>query len=239
LLYGKVALLPSDLNTGFFACDGIKQYSYAPAQANKLLDDAGWVPGPDGIRIAKGAKYAPDDTRLRLKYSTTTEDKSREQAQLLIIEDLKAVGIEAYVENAPSSVVLGTWDGGSPRRRGNFDLVQYSSSAESDPHRQMVDLYASWQIASEKNKGGPNFSRFSDPRADDLLKQAEKEPDPTKRKSLYCQVAQLGYDAYNIIHLYQASRAYAYRERLQGWETNGWNNVGWNAENWWVSDQAK
>lgn len=234
LLFGKVALLASELNTGPYACDKIKPYPYDPTQAKKLLDEAGWVPGSDGIRIAKGAKYAPDGTRLRLKYSTTSGNKLREDAQALVIQDLRAVGVEAYVENAPAATVIGTWAAKSPRQRGNFDLVQYSSTAGIDPHAQMVQLYASWMIPSEKNQGGTNISRFSNPQVDEWLKQAEKEPDMNKRKVLYCQVAQLAYDSYPMIHLYQAGNAYAYRDRLQGWVANGFNNMGWNAQDWWL-----
>ncbi len=234
LLYGKVALLSSELNTGPFACDNIKPYPYDPTQSKKLLDEAGWIPGPDGIRVAKGAKLAPDGTRLRLKYSTTSGNKLREDTQALVLQDFKAIGVEAFIENAPSSVVIGTWAAKSPRQHGNFDLVQYSSTAGIDPHQQMVALFASWTIPSEKNQGGSNIPRFSDPKADEWLKQAEKEPDAGKRKVLYCQVAQLGYDSYPMIYLYQAGNAYAYRDRLQGWVANGFNSMGWNAADWWI-----
>jgi peptide/nickel transport system substrate-binding protein len=238
LLYSQVALLASDLNMGPYACDNIKPYPYDPVQAKKLLDEAGWVPGPDGIRIAKGSRFAPDGTRLRLKYSTISGDKLRENIQALVMQDLKAVGIEVYIENAPLSVIVGTWDANSPTLRGNFDLVQYSTGvtggAAGDPNTLLPGLYGSWSIPSEQNKGGYNITRFSNPQADEWLKQAEKELDQNKRKALYCQVAQLGYDSYNIVYLYQAGRAYAYRERLQGWIANGSNNVGWNAQDWWV-----
>ena len=106
----------SELNAGYFQCTDIKAYPYDPEQAKKLLEQAGWVPGPDGIRVAKGAKLAPDGTKLRLKYSTTSGNKLREDSQVLVVEDMKAIGIELYIENAPSSVVIGSWDAGSPRK---------------------------------------------------------------------------------------------------------------------------
>jgi peptide/nickel transport system substrate-binding protein len=235
LLFGKVAPLPGELNNGYFACADVKPVPYDAAQAKKLLDEAGWVVGADGIRVSKGAKYAPDGTRLRLKYSTTSGNKLREDAQTLIIQDFKAVGVEAYVENAPSSVVIGTWDANSPRRHGNFDLVQYSTSVDSlEPLGGLINTFATASLPSEKNKGGQNVSRFSDPKVDALLTQAQTEPDPAKRKALYCQVAQIVNDAYPAIYLYQAGNAYAYRERLQGWIANGNNSMGWNAQDWWL-----
>ena len=69
---------------------------------------------------------------------------------------------------------------------------------------------------------------------DVLLKQAQTEPDPAKRKTMYCQAAQIANDAYPAIYLYQAGNAYAYRDRLQSWIANGNNSMGWNAQDWWV-----
>jgi peptide/nickel transport system substrate-binding protein len=233
LLFGKVGVGTSELNTGPFACD-TKGYAYDMAQAKKLLDDAGWVPGADGMRVAKGAKYAPDGTKLRLKYSTTTGDKLREDTQLLVVQDLRAIGIDAYIENMPSAVLLGTWDAAAPRKRGNFDINQWSSNASLDPHSQMDGLWASSQIPTPKNTGGTNYSRFSDPKADAALKAAAGEVDVAKRRVLYCQLTQMAYDQANMIYLYQTTRMHAYRDRVQGWVANSWYVMTWNAADWWL-----
>jgi peptide/nickel transport system substrate-binding protein len=234
LLYGKARPGTSELNAGFFECKDIKPYPYDPEKAKQLLEEAGWVLGSDGIRVAKSAKVAPDGTRLRLKYSTTSGNKLREDSQVLIVEDMKAIGVELYIENAPSSVVIGNWDGASPRRRGNFDIIMYTTNASIDPHSQMTNLWASWMIPHEGNKGGLNYTRFSDPKADEIINKAAAEPDPVKRRDLYCQLAQMTYDQANMIYLYQRLDLDSYRDRLQGWVENAWDNNGWNAENWWL-----
>ena len=234
LLYGKARPGTSELNAGFFECKDIKPYPYDAEKAKKLLEEAGWVPGADGIRVAKGAKVAPDGTRLRLKYSTTSGNKLREDSQVLVVEDMKAIGVEFFIENAPSSVVIGTWDGASPRRRGNFDIIMYTTNASIDPHSQMTNLWASWMIPHEGNKGGLNYTRLSDPKVDETINKAAAEPDPVKRRDLYCQLAQLTYDQANMIYLYQRLDLDSYRDRLQGWVENAWDNNAWNAENWWL-----
>lgn len=225
LLFGKAAIGRSELNAGFFECKDISPYPYNPQQAQKLLDEAGWQVGGDGVRTKEGHK-------LRLKFATTSGNKLREDTQVLIVEDMKAIGMELFIENSPSSVLLGTWDGGSPRRRGNFDLIMLSNNILIDPHLQMVGLWSSAQIPSEKNTGGTNFTRFADPKADAILQKASQEPDPTKRKDLYCQLAQLTYEQANMIYLYQRYNINAYRRPLQGWLANTWANIGWNAEDW-------
>ncbi|MBI5879115.1 MAG: peptide ABC transporter substrate-binding protein [Chloroflexi bacterium] len=227
LLFGKAKPGTSELNAGYWDCKATPR-AFDANKAKQLLDEAGWKPGADGIRVKDGQ-------RLRLKYSTTSGNKLREDSQVLIVENWKAVGIEAYIENAPSAVVIGTWDAASPRRRGNFDLIMYTTNAGEDPHSQMVNLFASWVIPSVDNKGGLNYTRFNDPAVDDLLKKAAAEPDTVKRKDMYCQVVKAGQDATNMIYLYQRLDIDSYRDRLQGWVENAWDNNGWNAENWWVS----
>jgi peptide/nickel transport system substrate-binding protein len=232
LLYGKAKPGTTELNGDPFDCK-IAGYSYDPAKAKKLLDEAGWIPGPDGIRIAKGAKFAPDGTRLRLKFSTTSGNKLREDSQVLWMEDMKAIGVEFYIENAPSAVVIGTWEGNSPRRRGNFDIVMHGA-VYVDPHPQMVKYFASWEIPSESNKAGTNFSRFADAKVDDLLKAAGGEPDMAKRLAMHCQVAGIAREAASVIYLYQRLKIDSYRDRLQGWVDNVWGNNGWNSQDWWI-----
>jgi len=228
LLFGKAKPGTSELNAGYFDCKATPR-GYDPAKAKQLLDEAGWKPGADGIRVKDGV-------RLRLKYSTTSGNKLREDSQVLVVENWKAVGIEAYIENAPSSVVIGSWDANSPRRHGNFDIIMYTTNASLDPHSQMVNLFASTSIPTVNNKGGTNYTRYSDPKADDLLKKAAAEPDIAKRKDMYCQIVQMGQDATNMIYLYQRLSIDSYRDRVQGTVANNpWDNVGWNAENWWVS----
>jgi peptide/nickel transport system substrate-binding protein len=236
LLFGKAKPGTNELNSGYFKCD-TPGYGYDADKAKKLLDEAGWVPGADGIRVSKGAKVAPDGTRLRLKFSTTSGNKLREDSQVLMAENLKAIGVDVFIENAPSSVVIGTWDAASPRRRGNFDIIMYTTNASVDAHSQMTNLWASWLIPSEANKSGLNYTRFNDPKADELIKQAAGEPDTAKRKAIYCQLTQMTYDQANMVYLYQRSSIDSYRDRVVGKVSgNVWDNIGWDAANWSVKD---
>lgn len=235
ILFGLASPGTSELNTGPFACPDIKPIPYDSEKAKALLTEAGWVPGPDGIRVAKGAKFAPDGTRLRLKYSTTTGTPYRENGQVLILEDMKAIGVEMFIENGPSALVIGNWADGSPRARGNFDIVEYNSNAGVDVNNQMTDMLATKTIPSSANTGGRNYSRFSDPKVDALLAQAASDPDFAKRKELYCQVARTAKEQVPMIFLYHRSRINSYRDRVQGFDTgNAFQHMAWNVTNWSV-----
>jgi peptide/nickel transport system substrate-binding protein len=230
LLFGKAKIGTGELNAGYFDCK-TQPYPYDSTKAKQLLEEAGWKPGADGIR-------AKDGQRLRLKYSTTSGNKLREDSQVLVAEDMKAIGVELFIENAPSSVVIGTWDGNSPRRRGNFDIIMYTTGAGLDPHSQMVNLWGSWMIPHEGNKGGLNYTRFNNPKADEILKQAAAEPDTEKRKALYCQLTEMTREEANMIYLYQRLAIESYRDKFATGTVanNSWTNVGWDAANWSLKD---
>jgi peptide/nickel transport system substrate-binding protein len=66
----------------------LPRYPYDPAAASRLLDEAGWVRGPDGIR-------ARDGVTLAFEYGTT-RSATRHAIHALVMADLQAVGVGAY-----------------------------------------------------------------------------------------------------------------------------------------------
>ena len=228
LLFGKALPGSSELNAGFFNCEDIKPYPYDPAKAEQLLDEAGWKKGADGIREKDGQK-------LRLKYQTTSGNKLREDSQVLIVEDMKKIGIDLFIENQPSALLIGSWANKSPRKWGNFDIIMYTTNAALDPHSQMLNQHTSGSIPSEQNQGGQNYPRWNDPETDAAVKEGGNIPDQAKRKEAYCKAAKRVVDGAPHIYLYQRRDIDSYRDRLQGWIPNAWDNNGWNAADWWVS----
>ncbi|MCL4487191.1 MAG: peptide ABC transporter substrate-binding protein [Chloroflexi bacterium] len=227
LLNGKALPGSGELNVDPYNC-GIKPVPYDPAKAKQLLDAAGWVPGSDGIRVKNG-------TRLSLKYQTTTGNKLREDSQVLIVENMKAIGVEFRIENQPSSVLIGSWSAGSPRKHGNFDIIMYTTNASIDPGSQMYNYFDSKSIPSPTNQGGINYSRWNDPQTDQLIEKAGTIPDWNQRKDLYCQAAQRIVDGYSHIYLYQRFNLHSFNTRVQGWIPTPWLGPLWNAADIWVT----
>ncbi|HTD47053.1 MAG TPA: peptide ABC transporter substrate-binding protein [bacterium] len=235
LLYGLATVGTNELHLGWARC-ATPPSSYNPSKAKRLLEEAGWVPGAAGIRVAKGARYAKDGTRLRLKIQTTTGNKLREQAEQLIIEYMRAVGIEFYIENVPSPVLFGSWSSGAFRKHGHFDVLMYTTNPDIDPHSQVEGYFASWKMPMADNGGsGFNYARYQNPRFDADVKRAGSVPDLTARREAYCDaMKQLVQDRPHI-YLYDRARLHAYRDRLEGWVGTPWDYLAWNAQGWWVA----
>jgi peptide/nickel transport system substrate-binding protein len=227
LLNGKALPGTSELNVDPYNCTDIKPWPYDPAKAKQLLDEAGWKPGPDGIRVKDGQ-------RLRLKYQTTTGNKLREDSQVLMVENMKAIGVEFYIENQPASLLIGSWAANSPRKKGNFDIIMYTTNASIDPHSQMFNYFHSSSIPSPDNQGGVNYSRWNDPETDKLIEKAGSLPDWNQRKPLYCQAAARITEGASHIYLYQRYNLQLFNTRVQGWIANSWAGPNWNIWDQWL-----
>jgi len=227
LLYSKALPGTGELNVDPYNCTNVKPFAYDPAKAKALLDEAGWKPGPDGIRVKDGQK-------LRLKYQTTTGNKLREDSQVLVVENMKAIGIDFYIENQPSAVLIGSWAANSPRKKGNFDIIMYTTNAAIDPHGQMYNYFDSKSVPSPDNQGGVNYSRWNDPETDKLVEEAGSIPDWSKRKDLYCQAAARVVEGASHIYLYQRLNLQSFNTRVQGWISTPWAGPTWNVWDLWV-----
>ena len=63
----------------------LPKHEYDPAKAKKILDEAGWMPGADGVREKNGV-------RLEFTNSTTAGNHVREQAQQLLQQNWREIG---------------------------------------------------------------------------------------------------------------------------------------------------
>ena len=106
VMHGQVSPSTNPFAYGWYKCDIPRMYNYDVEKAKQLLTEAGWVEGPDGIRVAKGAKYAEDGTRLSLELQGYTSFEPLERTEQFIVENLKAVGIEANIQNYDFSIIF-------------------------------------------------------------------------------------------------------------------------------------
>ncbi|NOZ29812.1 MAG: peptide ABC transporter substrate-binding protein [Chloroflexi bacterium] len=237
LLYGKATLGTSEINLGWAKCD-IPVSEFNPEKARQLLEEAGWVDQDgDGIRECRGCPYAEEGRPLRLKIQTTSGNKLREQVEQLLVEMMRDIGIDLYIENVPSSVLFGSWASGAFRKHGHFDILMYTTSYGIDPQAHMEGYFASWSMPTEANGGrGFNYSRWVDEEADAAIKEAGSSPDLEVRKAAYQRLCERIAAGLPHIYLYDRLELNAYRTRLHGWIDNNWMDLGWNAEDWWVSE---
>jgi len=229
LLYGKATVAQSTLSIGWAAPRDVHQDDYNLAKAKQLLDQAGWVPGADGVRVKNGV-------RASLKITTTTGDKIREEIEQVLIDEWRQIGVALEVSNVPSAVLFGSWSANSPRKKGNFDINMYASSPDIDPQETVAQRFACDNIPRPENSGaGFNYYRWCDSQTDQLIQQAGSIVDQDKRKQLYASILKRVNDANISVWLYNRSNIDAYRLDVGGYKDNGWDNFTWNTQDWFVT----
>lgn len=96
---------------------------YDPDQAKKLLDDDGWVPGSDGIRVKDGK-------RLTVKLLGINNLVVNKPAYESIQQDLKKIGIDLQLTVVP----VVDWNGLKAGTKGRTDWnINAANSSRDDP----------------------------------------------------------------------------------------------------------
>jgi peptide/nickel transport system substrate-binding protein len=181
--------------------------------AKNALQAAGWVPGPTGIRVKNGK-------RLTIQFATTSGNPRREQAVELIKNQLAQVGIEVTIDTCPAACLF------SDRLpAGRFQVVLKSLSGSALP---IADAEARFATG-----GGDNYPKYSNPRFDELAKQAGQALKEEDQIRLANKMDKVLWESLPMLPLYQRPDLAAFRSSLAGIEPNG-NRDGmlWNAAAW-------
>ena len=217
---------------GWYQCDQERPYPYNPAKAKALLAAAGWLRGEDGVRVAYGARYTEEGTRLTLRLNGYTNFEPLVQLEEALVEMFNAVGVEVIVENHEIGVIFGSYQEGSPRKLGNFDLLIYDASLPIEPQAALVNTFHSSEIPSAENPAGANYVRWVNAAADAALEKAGSTVDLTARKAAYCELADLIATDVPRIHLYRFTEGYGVSKRLSGYQVNMWGSLTWDVQQW-------
>lgn len=228
LLYGNVNVGTTVLPNGTFACPQTPS-EFSVEKANALLDEAGWAAGADGIR-------AKDGVKMDLKITTTSGNLLREQTQQVLVEMLKAIGVNLIIENVPSDVLFAGWDSNGLRKHGQFDILLYTTGPFLDPDSHLYQNYHSANIPTAENEGaGSNYSRYNNADVDGWIDEAASITDVEQRKALYCQVAEQINKDLPRAFLYERLLLTGYRTEVQNFTVSpGPSDFTWGAADWWL-----
>jgi peptide/nickel transport system substrate-binding protein len=217
---------------GWYECNVPRPYPYDLEKANQLLEEAGWVMGDDGIRVAQGAEYAPDGTRLSLELQGYTSFEPLQRTEEFIVENLKAAGIEARIQNYDFSIIFGTYEDNSPRQVGDFDMLIFDRGFTIEPQGYNEEAYSSTNMPSPGNPTGGNYFRWSNPVVDEQLQIAGSNFDLQVRKDAYCKIAEQVVKDVPQIYLYLFQDGYGFADTLEGYTVSTWGSMSWGAQNW-------
>jgi len=168
VVFGSGQVADSFLSAGSWAYDPAAietQYPYDPELAGEILDAAGWVIGPDGLREKDGEQLA---------FTMLVYDGDEEFIDfgLVVQEYWRKIGVGAEVERHEATIfferIFETFD---------FDVATYRYWWDSS-----FDM--TFAFACNQHPAGSNWSGYCNPNVDALLAESRAEPDQQKRKTL-------------------------------------------------------
>lgn len=234
LLEGRVFDIDSPFDVGWIGCQ-VEPFTYDPEQAKALLEEAGWTDEDgDGIREAHGVQGVEDGTPLSLMMNGYTGFATLELIELAVQEDLKAVGIDTKLENQEFAVIFGTWDDGSPRLVGDYDVLLFDAGWTAEPGADIDEDYHPSEVPTADNPGGGNFVRWVREDVGEWIDAGNSSPDVEVRKENFCNVANALREDIATFPLLQFSEGSVYANRLHGYTVSTWEWGSWDSENWWV-----
>lgn len=186
----------------------VKFVEYDPAAANKLLDEAGWVMGPNNVRVSKGVTGVADGTELSLTYKTTTAAQ-RKKNQAVIQQELAAVGIKVTLSNVDPTLFFGSWQANGTNAIGDYDIAEYANNTVTTNPANSRKFFCD-DITSAQNPGGVNNTGYCNAKMDDLWKVTEQALDPKQGQDAANQIQQIMADDVPLIILYNRNDIYAY-----------------------------
>ena len=197
-----------------------------PEEANRILDQAGWVRGDDGVR-------AKDGLRLSVLYQTST-NSVRQGTQALIKQMWEAIGVETELRNIDGAVFFGA-DPASPDTFQKFfaDVQMYTNSFQgTDPEVYM----AGWMC--EKNPGphnqwlGSNIARGCSDEFDPLVHELSITPPGEDRSRIAKRMNDIIVENHFMIPLIWRATVSARSNSLKGVRMNPWDSELWNVADW-------
>jgi peptide/nickel transport system substrate-binding protein len=194
-------------------------------QAKNLLAEAGWKPGADGV-------FVKDGTRLSFNIATISSNKTRENMQLAIEQQLREVGIEAtFSSYAPE------YFAGNILRYRNFDMALYAFVVGADPDN--TNLWNSLKIPTYKNRfDGQNYTGWKNPEIDALTIAGARTFDLEQRKNAYFRIQELIAQELPVIPLFFRANISVVKDTVANFQPSP-TSAGnlWNAWEWGLREK--
>ena len=203
--FGKPAVgISASANPAFdYQVEADQTYSYDPAKANALLDEAGWIDtNGDGVRDKDGVE-------LKLRYFDRSVGGGSDTTPF-ITGFLKDVGIATDVKTFDEDSLAAI------QSKSEFDLYTWGWSPYADPDN-MLSNFTSSAVPTDPAVGGYNDGNWCNAEYDALYAQQHVELDPVKRADLIQQMHKIFVNdgPYAVLFKY---------DNLQAFRSDRWQN---------------
>ena len=165
----------------------VQPYSFDPAAARRLLAEAGWKEGQDGILRKDGRELA-----FTVVYPNTSV--SFQKMLPVIKEDMKKAGVRMDLLGIEWSVLVQRLE----KKQFEACLLGWTGTLKPDP-------YQLWHSSQADQPASSNHIGFVNPKADELIEKIRQCFDPSERTRLYHEFHRLIHDEAPYLFLFSPS----------------------------------
>lgn len=184
----------------FFGIDKADQHTFDPAAANKMLDEAGYKKGPDGIRLDKQGKP------LNLRLMGRSSDPTHAQMADYVTPWLKAIGIGVKTTMTSDDRV------NIDSTVGKYDLYFTGWGIGPDPDFQL-SINQCNSLPNADGSGALSENNYCSPEFDAQFKAQHTELDTAKRATLIKQ-------AFTTLYKASVSDVLFYKKNLEAYRSD-------------------
>jgi peptide/nickel transport system substrate-binding protein len=199
----------------------VKPVALDLTRSARLLDEAGWRLGKDGVRMKGGKPFA-------FSLITNTGNAPRNKAVLIMQQQFAKLGIKAEVRTYEFSTFIS-----SHIDNHDFDAAVLGWSLSLDP-----DQYSVFH-SSQTHPGENNFVSLKDAQVDRLLEQGRSTFDGPKRIAIYRALHRRIAELQPYAFLYAPDDLSALSRKFQGLLETDTGNGWYSATRWYIPKSAQ
>jgi peptide/nickel transport system substrate-binding protein len=202
-LYGGLAKIANGpVPPGLWSYDAtLAPWPYDPAAAEKLLDEAGFTKGADGVRV-KGK------TRFAFDLLTGSGSDLTRQISELAQQSYRKAGVEMTIRQMEWAALSAKVD------EGAFEAAMLAYSLDPNP-----DLAPNWH-SSQVPPNGLNSCFYKNPQADALMDEVKTTFDRAKAKELYARLQRIVHEDEPASFLVNPETKWGVATRIENVETS-------------------
>jgi peptide/nickel transport system substrate-binding protein len=205
--------------------------TYDIDQANRLLDEAGWQRGPDGVRQKGGV-------RLAVVFQTSI-NSLRQKEQEIVKGGWEKVGCAMTIKTVDAAVFFGSGPGNYDNWAHFYTDVEMFTSSPGSPFPSdfMARFYTgdpAQDIPQKANNwSGTACTRWVDKTYNDLYDQVQTELEPAKSRDLWIKMNDRVVDQTVSVPLIDRQLVSAHANSLNtGPNMSAFDDETWNIADW-------
>ena len=210
----------------YYPADAVS-YPYDPAEGQALLAAAGWVDtNANGIRDRGGYEFSLTlhTTTAALRYTVTS----------MIATQMAGCGVQVIPVHISPGELYADWPDGVLRGR-QYDLSEFAWLTGPTPP---CELYTSWQITSDSNPNGQNYTGYSNPVYDAACQKALESQAEADRATFYGEATKIFTQDLPVLPLFMRISYGMAAPHIIGFGLDPTDNTFWSVEELSVGVEA-